>query len=150
MMFGDLVRFKLLVGLTTSFDPLFANFKLGKKALGRVKRQYQDVDLGIGNQLTLPVTTVFSGHSDRSIENEMKVHCVSKTDCLVSRVSAVLPDPCLACNWPAESTWQTWECHIIQRAGWLRRLSQGATEGQVDRCIQSSPLSTSLECLVLL
>ena len=106
-----------------------------KKALGRVKRQYQDVDLGIGNQLTLPVTTVFSGHSDRSIENEMKVHCVSKTDCLVSRVSAVLPDPCLACNGPAESTWQTWERHIIQRTGWLRRLSQGATEGQVDRCI---------------
>ena len=77
-----------------------------KKALGRVKRQYQDVDLGIGNQLTLSVTTVFSRHSDRSIENEMKVHCVSKTDCLVSRVSAVLPDPCLACNGPAESTWQ--------------------------------------------
>ena len=142
MMFGDLVRFELFVGLTTSFDPLFANFTLcklqaWKKALGRVKRQYQDVDLGIGNQLTLPVTTVFSGHSDRSIENEMKVHCVSKTDCLVSRVLVVLPDPCLACNGPAESTWQTWERHIIQRAGWLRRLSQGATEGQVDRCIRN-------------
>ena len=66
--------------------------------MGRVKRQHQDVDLGIGNQLTLPVTTVFSMHSDRSIENETKVHCVSKTDCLVSRVSAVLPDPCLACG----------------------------------------------------
>ena len=77
-----------------------------KKALGRVKRQHQDVDLGIGNQLTLP-TIVCSRHSDRSIENETKVHCVSKTDCLVSRVSAVLPDPCLACNGPAESTWQT-------------------------------------------
>ena len=69
MMFGDLVRFELFVGLTTSFDPLFANFKCWKKALGRVKRQYQDVDLGFGNRLTLPVTTVFCGHSDRSIEN---------------------------------------------------------------------------------
>ena len=111
--------------------------------MGRVKRQYQDVDLGIGNQLTLPVTTVFSRHSDRSIENETKVHCVSKTDCLVSRVSAVLPDPCLACKGPVESTWQTWECHIIQRAGWLRRLSQGATEGQVDRCIVTLTFNVS-------
>ena len=51
-----------------------------------------------GISLTLPVTTVFSRHSNRSIENETKVHCVSKTDCLVSRVSAVLPDPCLACK----------------------------------------------------
>ena len=31
MMFGDFVRFELFVGLTTSFDPLFANFKLGKR-----------------------------------------------------------------------------------------------------------------------
>ena len=31
MMFGDLVRFELFVGLTTSFDPLFANFKLEKR-----------------------------------------------------------------------------------------------------------------------
>ena len=51
-----------------------------------------------GISLTLPVTTVFSRHSDRSIENDTKVHCVSKTDCLVSRLSAVLPDPCLACG----------------------------------------------------
>ena len=51
-----------------------------------------------GISLTLPVTTVFSRHSNRSIENETKVHCVSKTDCLISRVSAVLPDPCLACG----------------------------------------------------
>ena len=33
MMFGDLVRFELFVGLTTSFDPLFTNFKLGKRLL---------------------------------------------------------------------------------------------------------------------
>ena len=130
MMFGDLVRVELLVGPTTSFDPLFAKRHAWKKALGGVKRQHQDVDLGIENQLTLPLTTVFSRHSDRSIENETKVHCVSKTDCLVSRVSAVLLDPCPACNGPAESMWQTWVCHIIQRAGWLRRLSQGAREGQ--------------------
>ena len=51
-----------------------------------------------GISLTLPVTTVFSMHSNRSIENETKVHCVSKTDCLVSRISAVLPDPSLACG----------------------------------------------------
>ena len=31
MMFGDLVRFELFVGLNTSFDPHFANFKLGKR-----------------------------------------------------------------------------------------------------------------------
>ena len=30
-MFGDLVRVELFVGPTTSFDPLFANFKLGKR-----------------------------------------------------------------------------------------------------------------------
>ena len=43
----------------------------------------------LGISLTLPVTTVFSMHSNRSTENETKVHGVSKTDCLVSRVSAV-------------------------------------------------------------
>ena len=134
-MFGDLVKFELFVGLSTSFDPLFVNFKLGKRLWEGKKDNIRMLIWVSGISLTLPVTTVFSRHSDRSIENETKVHCVSKTDCLVSRVSAVLPDPCLACNGPAESTWQTWECHIIQRAGWLRRLSQGATEGQVDRCI---------------
>ena len=81
-----------------------------------------------GISLTLPVTTVFSMHSNRSIENETKVHCVSKTDCLVSRVSAVLLDPRLACGKHVADVG-------VQRAGWLRRLSQGATEGQVDRCI---------------
>ena len=84
-------------------------------------------------------STRAGGHVYMSIENETKVHCVSKTDCLVS---AVLPDPCLVCNGPAESTWQTWECHIIQRTGWLRRLSQGAAEGQVDRCIGGGTSST--------
>ena len=132
-MFGDLVRVELFVGPTTSFDPLFANFKLGKRLWEGKKDNIRMSIWVLGISLTLPVTTVFSRHSDRSIENETKVHCVS-TDCLVSRVSAVLPDPCLARNGPAESTWQTWVCHIIQRAGWLRRLSQGARKGQVDRC----------------
>ena len=36
-MFGDLVRVELFVWPTTSFDPLFANFKFGQKALGREK-----------------------------------------------------------------------------------------------------------------
>ena len=134
-MFGDLVRVELFVGPITSFNPLFANFKLGKR-LWEGKKDNIRMSIWVsGISLTLPVTTVFSGHSDKSIENETKVHCVSKTDCLVSRVSAVLPDPCLACNGPAESRWQTWERHIIQRAGWLRRLRQGARKGRVDGCI---------------
>ena len=48
-MFGDLVRVELFVWPTTSFDPLLANFKLGK-ALGSEKRQHQDVNLGYRNQ----------------------------------------------------------------------------------------------------
>ena len=49
-MFGDLVRVGFFVWPTTSFDPLLANFKFGKKVLGRETRQHHDVDLHIGNQ----------------------------------------------------------------------------------------------------
>ena len=86
-----------------------------KKALGRVKRQHQDVDLGIGNQLTLPVTTVFSRHSDRSIENETKVQ--AKPTALFHTFRLF----CLTHAWRAESTWQTWECSaLVGRGGWAR------------------------------
>ena len=66
-MFADLVMVGLFVWPTTSFDLLFANFKL---ALGREKTT-SGVDLDIGISLTLPVATVFSRHSDRSGEYDV-------------------------------------------------------------------------------
>ena len=69
-MSGDLVRVELFVWLTTSFDPLFANFKLGKRLWEGKKDDRRMLIWISGISLTLPVATVFSRHCDRSRENE--------------------------------------------------------------------------------
>ena len=108
VMFGDLVR---------------VGFWEGKKDNMRMLIWVSGISLTTRNN------NVFhnSRHSDMSIENETKVHCLYKTDCL--RL-VCLNRTHWACIGRAESTLQMWVCNIIQRAGWLRRLSQGAREGQ--------------------
>ena len=133
VMFGDLVTVGLFVWPTTSFDPLLAIFKFRKKGFGKGKKDNIRVSIWmLGISLTLPVATVFSRHSNWSRENEMNsaLYKQNRLTCYTRYVW--LPDTIEAARRAAEPRERTWVCNIIQSAGWLRRLGQGARKGQVD------------------
>ena len=129
VMLGDLVRVELFMWPTTSFDSLFANFKLGKR-LWEVKKDNIRTSIWIsGISLTLPVAAVFSRHSDRSRENETKI-ALCKQNWLPYCTFCLRCVPDQGERRRGKAHGQTWVCNIIQSAGWLRRPSQGARKGQ--------------------
>ena len=92
VMSADLVRVELLMWLTTSFDPLFVHFKLGKRLWKGKKQTTSGCRSGYRESaLHCPQQQYFPGIVTGQERTRRKVHCVSKTDCFVTRVSAALP-----------------------------------------------------------
>ena len=62
VMFGDLVRVEMFMWQTTSFDPFFANLKLGKKLWEGKKDNIRMLPIWIsGTSLTVPQQQCFPG-----------------------------------------------------------------------------------------